>query len=510
MYAWDTGLISGVKYPLVLAQARITRLLLGICHNPMGLLLLYFKEKHMASSTKDRSPFPRTRERLVAVRDRPAGYITNRVNGVITAGPNFFPASHELYKQVTFDWVTPGYQQLIAKGVIVNAPFSSVKSLKSGGTYGPVQGTVSKDGNTFVYDCDDGWRMYLSGTASTSGVDKINTNNLIRRVQTKALAGVEKPELQAMVSLAEFKQTVSLLSGPLGRLNAAFRKLGKQYENDLRRGALQQTWASAGRTVRSRRRRRASIAAREKDRRKKSASQRIDAFADTLTSAVLGYNLGWKPAMMEIDALLNKIPSLSFEARTWSRASDTETYDGSYTTTHSTPWSTVTILHTLKQSATVRAGVLYNSELQTPQQHFGIRLADIPEAMWELIPFSFVLDYVVNVEQYIAACRAALTARIITQYTSVHLESEHTATVQSETPTVCQTPGFTGVTWTVSMGITGGSEFASYEARMRWPDSFGPNLAYNLKGYGDNRPPAHVQNALALLTNGLRDLARLR
>lgn len=464
----------------------------------------------MSKKAVVRPPFARNREKVIGSLYKPANYAYVTVDGNITAGSSTVPAQQaelKTFKQLTYDWVTPGYEQLIAKGVIVNSPYSSVKSSREGGTCGTAAGkSVRGDGMTCIWTVTDPYRYFLGNLANATTLS-INTNNLIRRVQTKALAGVEKPELQSLVSLAEWKQTLSLLTGPVGRLNAYFRAAKKRYESDLRRGALRNTWASSGKSVRIRRNRRRQIMQQAKSRPAYNASQRVNAYADSVTSAVLSYNLGWKPLMMDLEAILEKIPSLTFEPRSWSRASDTDSYTGVKQTTHNIGWGTCTVEHTMTQKVTVRAGVMYNSEFQTPQQHFGVRLRDVPEAMWELIPFSFVLDYVVNVEQYIAACRAVLTARILAYYTSVHTESV------TECRVISETPGYYAAysaPWTIKTSFVGATEKATYEAKVRWPDSFSPQFAYNTKTNAEGRPPAQLQNVLSLLTMGLVSISKTK
>lgn len=462
----------------------------------------------MSKKSVSRPPFNRVRQKVIGSLFKPPCYAYVTVNGNISAGSNTVPAlasSAQTFTQLTNDWVTPGYEQLIAKGAIVNSPYSSVKSSREGGTCGTAAGqSVRSDGMLCVWTVTDPYRYYLGNRADATTLS-INTNNLIRRVQTKALAGVEKPEMQSLVSLAEWKQTLQLLTGPVGRLSAYFKAAASRYESALQRGAVRNTWASKGKTIKVRRNRRRQIMHQAKSKPAFLASQRVNAYADSVTSAVLGYNLGWKPTMLDLEAILEKIPSLTFEPRTWSRASDTETYTGVKQTTHSIGWGTCAVEHTMTQKVTVRAGVMYNSEFQTPQQHFGVRLRDIPEAMWELIPFSFVLDYVVNVEQYIAACRAVLTARILAYYTSVHTESV------TECRVISETPGYYAAysaPWTIKTSFVGATEKATYEAKVRWPDSFSPQLAYNLKTNAEGRPSQHLQNVLSLLTVGLVSISK--
>jgi hypothetical protein len=53
-------------------------------------------------------------------------------------------------------------------------------------------------------------------------------------------------------------------------------------------------------------------------------------------------------------------------------------------------------------SVVVSGGCLYQWE-QTFNSAFGLRISDIPSAIWELLPYSFVVDWVLNVGDYVQA-----------------------------------------------------------------------------------------------------------
>jgi hypothetical protein len=52
----------------------------------------------------------------------------------------------------------------------------------------------------------------------------------------------------------------------------------------------------------------------------------------------------------------------------------------------------------------VNAGVLYGfTAEQSAQSYWGMNMAQLPSALWELTPLSFVSDWFLNIGQYIAA-----------------------------------------------------------------------------------------------------------
>lgn len=116
--------------------------------------------------------------------------------------------------------------------------------------------------------------------------------------------------------------------------------------------------------------------------------------------------------MMDIDAILKEIPKLHTSERLTSRATLTDTQTDSVTSTLS--WSVFTFPVTTKttQTTKVRATVLYEDKFDVLQD-FGVSPADIFGAAWELIPYSFIVDYFVNIGDLLEAFKGQNSRRIL-------------------------------------------------------------------------------------------------
>jgi hypothetical protein len=73
-----------------------------------------------------------------------------------------------------------------------------------------------------------------------------------------------------------------------------------------------------------------------------------------------------------------------------------------------------------RRDITVRCGFLTSNTYSNGlQDRWGMRLSDIPAAMWELIPLSFMVDWVLNVRQLIAALSPRLGLSVLAEWTTV-------------------------------------------------------------------------------------------
>jgi len=444
-------------------------------------------------------PRPRTRKRLNCTRLVNAGvyyWVNNGVQGTVTN----VPAAVTLCEHQTDDIVTPGYKQLVAAGQLINNRYTSVKRSLTGGDNGDIQvewKSGSLQANLFVtgFAFRDGCGI-LSGGATPP---LPNRSNITGYVQTKALSGVEAASLQTGVAIGEFRKTMQTLVSPLRSLLRWHEKASKEYARDLKNYGRKALETKS--RIRTDRYRMKVLRANAKglDKKTKSLLERYISKGGDAADLVLSYNLGWKPILMDIDALLNKIPSLEVTERRWSRATrEQETTQVDYST-KATAYGTNRIKSETKIKVKVRAGVLYQDKFEA-SHHFGTRLSDIPETVWELIPGSFLVDYVVNVGDYLGALRAQAYSQNVLFYTAEEIVSEQTRTWESVQSIIAH-PGVNNVVGSVKTWMPGNPEVLTYEAKSRWPDSFGPTISR--VQYSHERPAAQLQNVMSLLTKSL-------
>jgi len=143
------------------------------------------------------------------------------------------------------------------------------------------------------------------------------------------------------------------------------------------------------------------------------------------------------------------------------------------------------------ENVVIRAGLLGSLEHST-QSAFGFRLRDIPNALWELTPWSFVLDWFVNVgdvvDAYVSTLDNAVKAQWVTIVTGQYVERRVTSTTLAS-----------GTTWWVSQPSTD-KDFALYTTKVRQPSNLANNVRLSFRSNLDRVP---TLAALALVVTTL-------
>lgn len=439
-------------------------------------------------------PYHRTRTKTLGVRAPRAVAITIEppaVCGSPTVTPVVVPAKVSL--ETCHDVVTPGFQQLAAEGVIVNNPFSKVSTLFTRAGDSGFEARRTDSQGTHKWYCDKDLAAITWGDQAAIGLQRISQDNLVKLAQTQALAGVQAPTFEGLVALAELRETLNFLLKPKRALLALFQKSVKNYRSDLKRYGNRINSAMKKRTH-AQRAKAISEIKRQKDVPPPPPTEKIEFIPDL----VLAYNLGWRPLLMDVDAILNKVPALEFQERRTSRAnkSDSVKWSEIKVLTHSSG-NVGTFRFDYEEDLVVRAGVMYADGFDCAQ-HFGYRLADLPGAAWEALPFSFLADYAVNVGDYINSLRVAGSRNMQAYFTKVSITTRVTRTwVSFAVP----------APWSVTRHPAG-SDVVEYEAVLRWPDPFSGQLAHTPLFDATYRPPAQLQNVLSLLTNLLVDVRK--
>jgi hypothetical protein len=305
------------------------------------------------------------------------------------------------------DIVTPNFRKRIAEGGIINNPMSWARDSREGRAEGGSVFMESAYYSTTVDIAGDAVNGVF-GVPTPRDVDADLLQHLQDLASTSALAGIEAPASQGMVFLAELTKTLSMLTNPCKGLVDYIRNRhkwkrrrniggGKAYTRDGRKGA------------------------------RESAKDVANAAAQSWLEA----RLGWRPFLMEIEAIIEALRNESMVPRQTSRATQTRTvtqtaYDtregafGSYWT------MSVDFSYEYKETYVVRAGVLYDFSASTLSSTFGFRWRDLPESAWELIPFSFVVDWFLNVGDYIAALTPKAGTRVLASFMTTSIKREVT------------------------------------------------------------------------------------
>jgi len=446
-----------------------------------------------------RAPFPRTRKQLVSTRLRAAGSWGWNIDNVLQS-PGSTPAVVTNTVVETQDVVTPGFAQRIAAGEIISNPYSMARRALSGGGGGDFRVRWTGSGHTHEFFVNGfAFADSVGNWGSDATPELPNYSKLISYNQTRALSGVQAATLQTGVVIGEFCKTMQLLVSPVRALQKAFAKAEANFHREINRLGARAAKVAHLRSALRKRKAYAMMRARE-NRKHRDLIQRIADYAPSLADAVLTANLGIKPLLMDLEALLEKIPKLEYVERRVARSSGS--LEDARSSSYSRLWSYNTHKYHIdsKSRVTVRCSCIYEDGFET-SQHFGSRISDLPETVWNIIPLSFLVDYVLNVNDYLGALRAQAYSRILTYNTVVHIESSATKTWDSITPSTYYISGLPVTNGTVLSWNPGPPETLEYEMRSRRVDSFGPSFVFDRAG--TLHPPAQLQNVLALSTRWL-------
>lgn len=162
-------------------------------------------------------------------------------------------------------------------------------------------------------------------------------------------------------------------------------------------------------------------------------------FVDAMKTAWLETRFGWKPILLDLEnaeqAFYNNVLyDYKGPKRMVARSMYEFTWDipgESYINTFGTP-------HTNKRSgkgaAKVASGVLYTLDesdvVDFARRNQGLRLADVPSSIWELVPYSFVIDRFVAVGTWLKAIVPKPGVTYLGSWTTVKEEftEEHSIT----------------------------------------------------------------------------------
>lgn len=125
----------------------------------------------------------------------------------------------------------------------------------------------------------------------------------------------------------------------------------------------------------------------------------------------LEYRYGWRPLIMDVNAIV-KQATARVQPPGWvrrvarSQVSLTTAKSNECAGTNSRGFG-MTGTATFKRKLRASAGVIYdlkiNSSLEEWQKTLGARASDIPATLWEIIPYSFVVDWFVGIGTWIQA-----------------------------------------------------------------------------------------------------------
>jgi hypothetical protein len=149
---------------------------------------------------------------------------------------------------------------------------------------------------------------------------------------------------------------------------------------------------------------------------------------------------------------------------------------------------------TQKDELVIRAGLTGQFDAGVLES-FGFRLSDVPSSVWEIVPWSFIVDWFVNVGDYIQA----LSVDSVTGVRGQWITTTRTCYLERKVTSVTVAPGSGGWTWSKTRGCSD-RDFGTYTTTSRELVNLASEIGLQFRS-NLNRVP--VLAALALVTQQL-------
>lgn len=293
-------------------------------------------------------------------------------------------------KESTFeDVVTPRFRTEVGKGKVFFNPMRQWQRLITfSGTGGTANETVKLNCSGTLYTkirrwSDSHYFFSLTGGSSfglrgdgtlnvpTASLNALDYDAAILEVATQARAKIKSGEAGGWESAAQYDKTLALLRNPLPN----FKKLSSSF---LRKARLSKKGGSG-------------------------PSKFVSNALEVTSGEWLKYRYGVLPLINDFQAVLNELGrgTLVFNrhsARASLQLQKTQTYS---INTTATGWA---CLHLVARGSTTTLRAMSLDEYKASSwTNLGLDLSQIPKTAWELVPFSFVVDWFVNVGDYLNA-----------------------------------------------------------------------------------------------------------
>lgn len=284
------------------------------------------------------------------------------------------------------DFVTPNWKALISAGKILNNPMSATKTT-SWMASSPIT-LYNPNGTRWEYSGTD-----LFGSTGLSvtihpvsgippvpaGVD-LDISRARNDALLKAYSEVAKSDTLALVTLVELRKTVDMVTSVTGGLVSGIKLL------------------AGGST------KKAVLKALMGSKYKEPKAKDLKWSAKTLSGKWLEVRYGWVPTLYDLEGTLAALNAIRYPRLTARGTSATEAL---VTSNHDQVWDPTNghrLFYKFEKSwkVSVRAYVLYTVEEAWFKAHRLGLLCPLT-TVWELVPFSFVVDWFVNIGEWLDA-----------------------------------------------------------------------------------------------------------
>lgn len=373
-------------------------------------------------------------------------------NGVSSQTPpaNLSANSRTGKVETMSDRITKAFAKLQREGGVINNPMSqdSITVLAIGDTgwkfQNNVSGTLTNHGE---WAAD--WSQHVYGLPPRQPWNEELESLLKGLAATQAHADVKSPAVYGGVFIGEIRETIRMFRKPLGGL--------QDFINDTNK------WDPyRGRKPRGSR--------KNRERRGRTTQESLGEGVNAAAQCWLEARLGWRPFLMELDALRKELEEGRFSERYTARGQSSRTDDTSQSIDRNTSGIITSHVESHQTTYTVRAGILYEGS-HSITQRMGFDWSAVPVTAWELIPFSFVVDWFVNLGDYIQALTPKVGVRYLAAWTTVHRRNlSRRVTTKAKL----------NVSGWFTQRDTNGVEEVLYETKLRSPSIPDPTLELEL------------------------------
>lgn len=283
-----------------------------------------------------------------------------------------------VYKQTLriSDVVTPNYHKKVAAGAIINNPcFMYVwTSTSTGSSYIHFSYDTNPDA-WFSYTGGSNTRMY-GGASHLSAIAKPKVQSILESAKSAALSDVDSTPYAFGEDIGEVRQTLKFVKNPLSSLAG----LAKSFQRDV------------GKYV-----------------GRNKGKDRTTAIADVYTS----YQFAFKPLVRSaFDACeAYTAPNPRLPIRKTAHGNKSASGQNS-TSDYNVGGNVFNINREIETD--LHASLLYwvSNPISDMQWKLGLRARDFPSTLWQLMPYSFMVDRVINVTSFIEGMTALLDPNV--------------------------------------------------------------------------------------------------
>jgi hypothetical protein len=274
----------------------------------------------------------------------------------------------------TWDEITPYFRKRQRLGEIIINDFTNIRESRFDSTNGihTRANSSNPDGKQYNQKRDGPQLTYMMeqagyGLRTKHVIPQSEYLDAIGLAGTSARAQVSQQEADILTMLIELKKTISTLLNPLNNLNTLITKF----------------------------------------QRAKSLSNSTLSVSKYIASEWLKFRYGIMPIMYDIQGIIKAIEKDKSKGRHHARGNQKVSKS---LLAPAAIWShgdiDTTYLDTYTDDVVIKCGLVYDAKLRV-SDYLGFNLRAIPSTAWELIPFSFVVDWFVNVQEYIRALSAS-------------------------------------------------------------------------------------------------------